>query len=134
MTGDCVIDSPSVRPICADHMTLPTFGPAGAEDVSLVAGGPLLPPSHLALAATSYEQIKGFHREGLAAGARDNGAPGPRPKCSSGYYGALLRSSTSPAGQSGLTLINRSCDRSQISGVCSWRCSLSVCACADPWP
>lgn len=66
----------AVRPVCVDHMTLPvgdlersvafyraalvlgmdwvertidgspTFGPAGAEDVSLVAGGPLAPPIH----------------------------------------------------------------------------------------
>jgi predicted lactoylglutathione lyase len=26
----------------------------------------------------------------LAAGGRDNGAPGPRPKYSPGYYGAFL--------------------------------------------
>ena len=68
----------------------PTFGPAGAEDVSLVAGGPLAPPIHLAFAATSYEQIEGFHRDGRAAGGRDNGAPGLRPKYSPGYYGAFL--------------------------------------------
>jgi catechol 2,3-dioxygenase-like lactoylglutathione lyase family enzyme len=68
----------------------PTFGPPGAEDVILVAGGPLVPPIHLAFAATSYEQIEGFHREGLAAGGRDNGAPGLRPKYSPGYYGAFL--------------------------------------------
>jgi catechol 2,3-dioxygenase-like lactoylglutathione lyase family enzyme len=53
-------------------------------------GQHLAPPNHLAFAATSYEQIEGFHREGLAAGGRDNGAPGPRPKYSPGYYGAFL--------------------------------------------
>ena len=69
---------------------LPTFGPAGAEDVTLTPGGPLTPPIHLAFAATSYEQIEGFHREGLAAGGRDNGTPGPRAKYSPSYYGAFL--------------------------------------------
>jgi hypothetical protein len=54
----------------------PTFGPEGAEDVSLVPGGPLRPAIHLAFAAGDFAQLEGFHREGLAAGGRDNGAPG----------------------------------------------------------
>lgn len=68
----------------------PTFGPEGAEDVSLVAGGPLQPTIHLAFAATDFAQVEGFHREGLAAGGRDNGTPGPRAKYSPGYHGAFL--------------------------------------------
>ena len=47
-------------------------------------------PIHLAFAAESYERVEGFHREGLAAGGIDNGAPGPRPKYSPGYHGAFL--------------------------------------------
>ncbi len=34
--------------------------------------------------------MEGFHREGLAAGGRDNGAPGPRLQYSPGYHGAFL--------------------------------------------
>ena len=68
----------------------PTFGPEGAEDVSLVAGGPLRPTIHLAFAATDFAQVEGFHRAGLAAGGRDNGPPGPRSKYSPGYHGAFL--------------------------------------------
>lgn len=109
-----------MRPICVNHVTLPvgdlersvvfyraalvegmgwvelevegapTFGPEGAEDVSLIAGGPLRPTIHLAFAATDFAQVEGFHRAGLAAGGRDNGAPGPRPKYSPGYHGAFL--------------------------------------------
>lgn len=109
-----------MRPICVDHMTLPvgdfersrafyraalvdgmgwveldveglvTFGPEGAEDLSLDTGGPLRPAIHLAFAATDFEQVEGFHREGLAAGGRDNGAPGPRSQYSPGYHGAFL--------------------------------------------
>jgi catechol 2,3-dioxygenase-like lactoylglutathione lyase family enzyme len=37
-----------------------------------------------------WVQLERFHREGLAAGGRDNGAPGPRPQYSPGYYGAFL--------------------------------------------
>lgn len=69
---------------------LPTFGPPSAEDVTLRPGGPLTPPIHLAFAATRFEQLEGFHREGLAAGGTDNGAPGPRPQYSPGYFGAFL--------------------------------------------
>ena len=68
----------------------PTFGPEGAEDVSLVAGGPLQPTIHLAFAATDFAQVEGFHREGLGAGGRENGAPGPRLQYSPGYHGAFL--------------------------------------------
>jgi hypothetical protein len=35
---------------------LPTFGPEGAKDLSLAAGGPLATPIHLAFAATSTEK------------------------------------------------------------------------------
>ncbi len=109
-----------MRPICVDHMTLPvgdlersvtfyraalvegmgwvevevegapTFGPEGAEDVSLVSGGPLRPTIHLAFAANDFAQVEGFHREGLGAGGRDNGTPGPRLQYSPGYHGAFL--------------------------------------------
>ena len=69
---------------------LPTFGPAGAEDLSLSGDGPLRPAIHLAFAATDFGQVAGFHRAGLGAGGRDNGAPGPRPRYSEGYHGAFL--------------------------------------------
>jgi len=53
-------------------------------------GGPFRPTIHLAFAATDFAQVEGFHRAGLAAGGRDNGAPGPRSKYSPGYHGAFL--------------------------------------------
>ncbi len=69
---------------------LPTFGPEGGEDISLDRGGPTTPPLHLAFLATSRTQVENFHARGLAAGGRDNGAPGPRPRYSPGYHGAFL--------------------------------------------
>ena len=69
---------------------LPTFGPPGAEDLSLRAGGPLTPAIHLAFAAASPAELDGFHAEGLRAGGTDNGAPGPRSRYSPGYHGAYL--------------------------------------------
>jgi catechol 2,3-dioxygenase-like lactoylglutathione lyase family enzyme len=73
-----------------DEEGAPAFGPSGSEDVILVPGGLLRPPVHLAFAAGNLAQVEGFHRDGLAAGGIDNGAPGPRPKYSPGDHGAFL--------------------------------------------
>ena len=45
---------------------------------------------HIAFAADSKEQVDAFHAAALAAGGTDNGAPGPRPEYSEGYYGAFV--------------------------------------------
>ena len=67
----------------------------GAQFANLVVvegkpGGPI----HVAFVAASREQVDAFHRAGLAAGARDNGAPGVREQYSSDdagvYYAAFL--------------------------------------------
>lgn len=47
--------------------------------------------SHFAFFVLSKEEVDAFHREGLAAGAEDDGAPGPRPQYGEPYYGAFLR-------------------------------------------
>jgi catechol 2,3-dioxygenase-like lactoylglutathione lyase family enzyme len=44
---------------------------------------------HLAFQARDQEAVRRFHVAGLAAGGRDNGAPGERPY-HPGYYGAFL--------------------------------------------
>jgi catechol 2,3-dioxygenase-like lactoylglutathione lyase family enzyme len=51
-------------------------------------------PVHIAFVADSREQVEAFHRAGIDAGARDNGAPGVREQYSSDeggrYYAAFL--------------------------------------------
>ncbi len=51
-------------------------------------------PVHIAFVADSRERVDAFHRAGLGAGGRDNGAPGVREQYSSGeggrYYAAFL--------------------------------------------
>jgi catechol 2,3-dioxygenase-like lactoylglutathione lyase family enzyme len=47
-------------------------------------------PVHVAFGAETVEQVQAFHERGLAAGGRDNGAPGPRPQYSDSYYAAFL--------------------------------------------
>ena len=45
---------------------------------------------HIALAAQSRAYVDAFHAAALAAGGRDNGAPGPRPHYHADYYGAFV--------------------------------------------
>ncbi|MBU1390661.1 MAG: VOC family protein [Gammaproteobacteria bacterium] len=45
---------------------------------------------HIAFAATSRSQVDDFYRAALAAGAKDNGAPGLRPKYHANYYAAFV--------------------------------------------
>lgn len=46
--------------------------------------------SHVGFTAGHPEDVDAFHAAAMAAGARDNGAPGPRPEYSGGYYGAFV--------------------------------------------
>ena len=66
------------------------FGLKDANDFAISdqydAGGQL----HIAFAADTREQVDAFHEAALADGGRDNGAPGPRPEYSAGYYGAFV--------------------------------------------
>lgn len=47
-------------------------------------------PVHVAFAAADHATVDAFHRAALAAGGRDNGAPGPRPHYHAAYYGAFV--------------------------------------------
>ena len=47
-------------------------------------------PIHIAFAADTRAQVRAFHRAALAAGGRDNGAPGVRAKYHPNYYGAYV--------------------------------------------
>lgn len=47
-------------------------------------------PIHIAFTADTREQVRAFHRAALAAGGRDNGAPGIRAKYHPNYYGAYV--------------------------------------------
>lgn len=54
------------------------------------AMGPRTGPAHVAFAAESRAQVDAFHKAALAAGGRDNGAPGLRPHYHPNYYGAFV--------------------------------------------
>lgn len=56
-------------------------------------GGDTAPssPLHIALIARTRTEVDAFHAAALAAGATDNGRPGPRPHYSPNYYAAFVR-------------------------------------------
>ncbi len=56
---------------------------------SEAAAGALTGRVHLAFQAADREMVARFHERALAAGGRDNGAPGERPY-HPGYYGAFV--------------------------------------------
>ena len=45
---------------------------------------------HIAFAAQNRRQVEAFHRAALAAGGKDNGAPGLRPNYHAHYYAAFV--------------------------------------------
>ena len=110
---------PNVRRVTVDHLNLPVadlarsrafyarvlatlgfveqegvgfvaFGTPGSEDFCLVAGDPGPAAVHVAFAAQSRAEVDAWHAEALAAGARDNGAPGIREAYSPRYYAAFV--------------------------------------------
>ena len=47
-------------------------------------------PSHIAFTASTRAMVDAFYLSALAAGGRDNGAPGLRPHYHANYYGAFV--------------------------------------------
>jgi catechol 2,3-dioxygenase-like lactoylglutathione lyase family enzyme len=62
----------------------------GDRSFALLPGDPPTRNVHLAFPAPDEATVQGFHRVALAAGYRDNGAPGPRPQYRGSYYGAFV--------------------------------------------
>ena len=47
-------------------------------------------PLHIAFIAGNCKEVDAFYRAALAAGGRDNGAPGLRPRYHANYYAAFV--------------------------------------------
>ncbi|MFI4969472.1 MAG: VOC family protein [Lysobacterales bacterium] len=65
------------------------FGPPGRPHFWIGNGGDHGGRVHVAFAANSRAAVDAFHAAALAAGGRDNGAPGLRPHYHAHYYGAF---------------------------------------------
>ena len=78
------------------------FAVGYGSDASVAAGGdpagtfwiakgpPQEPRIHLAFSARTHQEVRDFHAAALAAGGRDNGPPGYRPRYHEHYYAAFV--------------------------------------------
>ncbi len=66
------------------------FGIGGKPDFWIIEGTPAAAPVHVAFASPDRQTVDAFHAAALAAGGRDNGAPGLRPHYHEHYYGAFV--------------------------------------------
>lgn len=67
------------------------LGPPGEAGLWLYESVALTGPgTHLAFRAQDRDAVRAFHAAGLAAGGKDNGAPGVRADYGAAYYAAHL--------------------------------------------
>jgi catechol 2,3-dioxygenase-like lactoylglutathione lyase family enzyme len=66
------------------------FGADGKPDFWIGSEGRLNHSVHIALLAKDRATVDAFYRAALAAGGKDNGAPGLRPLYHPNYYGAFV--------------------------------------------
>jgi catechol 2,3-dioxygenase-like lactoylglutathione lyase family enzyme len=66
------------------------FGRDGKPDFWIGGEGGLQGVLHVAIAADNRPMVDAFYRAALAAGGKDNGAPGLRPHYHPNYYGAFV--------------------------------------------
>jgi catechol 2,3-dioxygenase-like lactoylglutathione lyase family enzyme len=69
--------------------TVGGFGAGGKPDF-WIAQGSAVPPVHVAFASPNRATVDEFYKAAIAAGGRDNGAPGLRPQYHANYYGAFV--------------------------------------------
>jgi catechol 2,3-dioxygenase-like lactoylglutathione lyase family enzyme len=66
------------------------FGANGKPDFWIGGEGGLNCPIHIAITAKDRPSVDAFYRAALAAGGKDNGAPGLRPQYHPDYYAAFV--------------------------------------------
>jgi len=66
------------------------FGVPPKPDFWIAAGKANVPPIHIAFRVASHALVDAFYKAAIAAGGRDNGAPGIRAHYHPNYYGAFV--------------------------------------------
>jgi catechol 2,3-dioxygenase-like lactoylglutathione lyase family enzyme len=66
------------------------FGADGKPDFWIGGEGGLERALHIAIATKDRAAVDAFYQAALAAGGKDNGAPGLRPQYHPSYYGAFV--------------------------------------------
>jgi catechol 2,3-dioxygenase-like lactoylglutathione lyase family enzyme len=72
------------------HSDFAGFGVPPKPDFWIAAGKPNVPPLHVAFRVATRGLVDAFYKAAIAAGGRDNGAPGLRPHYHRNYYGAFV--------------------------------------------
>lgn len=72
------------------HTDVAGFGADNVPDFWLSKGPPNNPPVHVAFRAGSRKEVDAFYEAAIAAGGKDNGAPGLRLHYHPDYYGAFV--------------------------------------------
>ena len=65
------------------------FGRGGAKVLWIMEAKEKSSPRHVAFSAASHAAVDAFHAAGIAAGGKDNGAPGLRTEYAPDYYAAF---------------------------------------------
>lgn len=79
-----------VHEIAEDGTTVVMFGVDGEIDFVIADKDRPGEANHIAFRAAARAQVDAFHAAALAAGGRDNGAPGLRPHYGATYYAAFV--------------------------------------------
>ena len=79
-----------VMEVQQDENDSPAAGVGGKPDLWIGGEGGLQRPINIAIAAPNRTAVDAFHRAALAAGGKDNGAPGLRPHYHPNYYAAFV--------------------------------------------
>lgn len=66
------------------------YGPAGKSCLWLIEVKEPATPRHYAFVAVDRPAVEAFHKEALAAGGKDDGAPGLRPHYHAHFFGAFV--------------------------------------------
>ena len=66
------------------------FCHADGSDLWISQGAAISPPIHIAFRVSSRAAVDAFHKAAIAAGGKDNGAPGLRPDYHETYYAAYV--------------------------------------------
>jgi len=75
------------------HKEFPEWGVVGfgeAQPDFWISKGAASQNAHICFLASGKEMVDAFHAAGLAAGGKDNGAPGYRRDYHPGYYGSFI--------------------------------------------
>ena len=66
------------------------FCHADGSDFWISEGDAVTTPIHIAFRVSSRATVDAFYKAAMAAGGKDNGAPGLRPRYHPNYYGAFV--------------------------------------------